>query len=922
MTLLPLVAIPLVGSLLPALCARVPGATPARVAALVTAIALAWLLHLGVGGAGLLVESVPWVPALGLSLSFRLDGFSFLFALLILGIGLLVVVYAAYYLGDDEPKARFHGFLLLFMGAMLGVVLSENLLLMVVFWELTGLASFLLIGFWRDKTQARQGARLALLVTGGGGLALLAGVLLLADVAGSAELSVVLAAGDTIRADPRYPLILVLVLGGAFSKSAQFPLHFWLPAAMAAPTPVSAYLHSATLVKAGIYLIGRLHPALSGTDLWLVLVGGAGAITLLTGSFIAMYRHDLKGLLAYSTISHLGLITLLFGLNRDLAAVAAVFHIVNHAVFKASLFMSAGIIDHETGSRDLRRLGGLARLMPQTAALAIVAAAAMAGVPLLNGFLSKEMFLAEAVELGRVGGLGYLPPVLATLASLFTVAYSARFVHDTFFGSGPHELDRVPHDPPPFMRVPVAVLVALCLVVGLAPGLTVQPLLDRAAGAVLQGPLPAYSLALWHGFSAPVLMSLLAFAGGGALYFLSRYRFRLHDYVPARFTGRALTERVVYEGVALLRRVLPRLENGSLQSYTLWLLLASLATGVVAFGGARLTGGIAPQPADAFDWAIASGLCVTAIATVAWHRQRLQALLAMAACGLFVALAFVRFSAPDLALTQLLVEAVTLPLLLLLLAFLPQEGARDGDAGRRLRDGLVAVASGGAVAALSWALLTRPFSSIAGYYLAAARPEGGGHNVVNVILVDFRGFDTLGEITVLAVAATAVLALLRGLDAGIPAGGWAGRGWAADRHPVLLKVMAAGVLPLGLLVAAYLFLRGHNAPGGGFIAGLVAAVALVLQSVALGRDAVAEARPGRGTALLGVGLLVAAATGLGSLAVGRPFLTSAYREYDWPLLGHFELASAMAFDLGVFLVVVGTVLAILPGVAAVPEARR
>jgi multicomponent K+:H+ antiporter subunit A len=691
---------------------------------------------------------------------------------------------------------------------------------------------------------------------------------------------------------------------------------------MAAPTPVSAYLHSATMVKAGIYLLGRLHPALSGTELWLVLVGGAGAITLILGSFIAMYRHDLKGLLAYSTISHLGLITLLFGLNRDLAAVAAVFHIINHAVFKASLFMSAGIIDHETGTRDMRRLGGLARHMPQTAVLAIVAAGAMAGVPLLNGFLSKEMFLAESLELGLHGVMAWLPPVLATFASVFTVAYSARFVHDVFFAPPPEPFDPPPHEPPLFMKLPVALLVGLCLAVGLAPAIIVQPLLDFAAGAVLQGPLPAYSLALWHGFNLPVVMSLVALVGGATLYAAARYGFQLHDYVPSRFNGRTLTERAVSVTVAALRKLLPLLENGSLQRYVLWLLLVALVAGIAGFVGTPLAGTSPVTPTDGFSAAIATGLVVSAFATALWHQRRLGALLALAVTGLFTALAFVRFSAPDLALTQLLVEAVSLPLLLMLLYFLPQEAPREAGRARQLRDAVIACLCGGGVAALSYALLTRPFSSIAGYYLANARSEGGGHNVVNVILVDFRGYDTLGEVTVLAIAAAAIAAILGGLRGAGPAQGWLGLGWAPDARPVLLKVVAAAVLPLGLLLAASLFLRGHNAPGGGFIAGLVAAIALVLQYVALGQD-VAAKQFRQGTAwLLGLGLLIATATGVGSLLVGHAFLTSAFAELTWPLVGHFELASAMAFDLGVFLVVVGTALTILASLAGVREEPR
>ncbi len=339
-----------------------------------------------------------WLPALGLRFSLRMDGFAWVLALIVTGIGFLVVLYARYYLSAADPMPRFFAFFLAFMASMLGVVLAGNLIQLVLFWELTSLFSFLLIGYWHHNPSAREGARMALIVTSAGGLALFAGVLLIGRIAGSYDLDRVLAAGDLIRADPLYLPALLLVVLGALTKSAQFPFHFWLPHAMAAPTPVSAYLHSAAMVKLGVILLMRLWPVLSGTDAWMFSVGLAGLVTFVLGAYAAMFQHDLKGLLAYSTISHLGLITVLLGLNSPLALVAAIFHLMNHATFKASLFMAAGAIDHETGTRDIRRLSGLVHSMPITATAAIVAAAAMAGVPLLNGFLSKEMFFAESLD--------------------------------------------------------------------------------------------------------------------------------------------------------------------------------------------------------------------------------------------------------------------------------------------------------------------------------------------------------------------------------------------------------------------------------------------------------------------------------------------------------------------------------------------
>ncbi len=360
---------------------------------------------------------------------------------------------------------------------------------------------------------------MALIVTGGGGLALLAGVLLIGRIVGSFDLDVVLASGALIRSSALYPWALLLVLAGIFTKSAQFPFHFWLPQAMAAPTPVSAYLHSATMVKAGVFLLARLHPALAGSELFFYVVSGIGALTLLIGAWNAIFQHDLKGLLAYSTISHLGLITLLFGLSTPMAVVAGVFHILNHATFKASLFMAAGIIDHETGTRDMRRLGGLRRLMPITSALAIVASLAMAGIPLLNGFLSKEMLFAEALATQGPDWMRSAISVAALLAGVLGVAYSLRFVHDTFFGKGPVDIDVVPHEPPRWMKVPVEVLVVICLAVGIAPALTIAPVLHTAAASILGASMPQYSLSVWHGFNLPLVMSAIGVVGGIALYF-------------------------------------------------------------------------------------------------------------------------------------------------------------------------------------------------------------------------------------------------------------------------------------------------------------------------------------------------------------------------------------------------------------------
>lgn len=423
-----------------------------------------------VSGDGPIRFEITWMPSLGMDLTLRMDGFAWIFALLVSAIGFLVVIYTRYYISPDDPVRRFYLFFLAFTGSMLGMVLSGNLVVLVIFWELTSIFSFLLIGYWHHNQAARDGARMAFTVTAIGGLALLASVLIIGQIVGSYDLDMVLASGDLIRSHDLYVPALLLVLLGALTKSAQFPFHFWLPNAMAAPTPVSAFLHSATMVKAGVFLMARLWPVLSGTPEWFVILGLAGMASLVLGAYLAMFQHDLKGLLAYSTISHLGLITFLLSLGSPLGAVAAIFHMLNHATFKASLFMAAGIIDHEAGTRDLRKLSGLFRFMPITGTLVMVASAAMAGVPLLNGFLSKEMFFAEAVETHADSWVDTIAPYAAVLGSALAVTYSIRLIHSIFLGAPPESFPREPHEPPFWMRFPVMLLVVACLVVGITTG--------------------------------------------------------------------------------------------------------------------------------------------------------------------------------------------------------------------------------------------------------------------------------------------------------------------------------------------------------------------------------------------------------------------------------------------------------------------
>jgi multicomponent K+:H+ antiporter subunit A len=905
-----------------------------------------------VAGGEVIAERIAWMPSLGIDLVLRIDGYAWMFGMLVTVIGALVVLYARYYLSADDPAARFYALLLGFMGAMLGVVLSGNLVQLVVFWELTSLFSFLLIGYWHHRKDARRGARMAFVVTATGGLSLLAGVLLLGHIVGSYELETVLRAGDQVRGHPLYGATVGLVLLGALTKSAQFPFHFWLPHAMAAPTPVSAYLHSATMVKAGVFLMARLWPVLAGTDTWFWVVGGAGLATLLLGAYAAMFQNDLKALLAYSTISHLGLVTLLLGLNSELAAVAAVFHMMNHATFKASLFMAVGIIDHETGTRDMRQLTGLYPSMPGTAKLAMVACAAMAGVPLLNGFLSKEMFFAETVFLDAGGWVRHVLPAAATLAGLFAVVYSLRFAHGVFFGPPPTDCPRKPHEPVRWMRIPIELLVLACLVVGVLPNLSVGPFLAAAAQPVVGGTLPDYSLAIWHGFNAPLVMSLVALVGGAVVYrlFAERFRQRALRGVPLleRTDGKQAFEAVLGGLSWTARRTVRRTSSRRLQVQLLWLLLVAGAAGLASALFVPLEWGdrerVPATPEFIVLWAVGAAAAVGAAWQAKYHR--LVALALLGVVGIVVSVTFAWFSAPDLALTQLAVEAVTTVLFLLGLRWLPARVVLDDPRlrirvwWRRRRDLLLAVAAGAGVAALSYALLTRVGAqSISPYFLAQALPGGGGTNVVNVMLVDFRAFDTLGEVTVLALVGLAVYALLRRFrppqesvelprqQRAVPAASGTDLlrpqelrasgdpGDPAQGYLLVPAVLVRLLLPVALVVAFHLFLRGHNLPGGGFVAGLVVAVAFLAQYMVSGTHWVEDHMNLHPPRWIAFGLVVALATGLGALVLGYPFLTTHTAHVTLPVLGELHLPTAALFDLGVFCVVVGSTLLMLTALA-------
>ena len=867
------------------------------------------------------LEHWQWLPQVGIDLSFRLDALSLIFALLISGIGTLIYIYAYYYLSPKNSLSKLYALLMLFMTAMLGISLSNNLIILLVFWELTSISSFLLVGYWSNYDAAQRGSRMALTITGMGGLAMLGGFVLLGQIAGTYQIDQLTSMATTIQNSHLFFPTLLLILLGAFTKSAQFPFHFWLPNAMAAPTPVSAYLHSATMVKAGIFLVARLLPIFVGSALFHNLVTTIGLVTLCMAAFFAIFKEDLKGLLAYSTISHLGLIMCLLGIGSPLAVAAAIFHIINHATFKAALFMIAGIIDHESGTRDLRKLSGLWQLLPFTATLTMITAASMAGVPLTNGFLSKEMFFTELLA-NLSGAYVVVAAIIATLAGLFAVAYSVRLVHGVFFDGdiGRNVPNKHAHEPTIGMRAPAIILATLCILVGLLPALLVENIVNSGTRASTQLPqFEGVHLAIWHGFNLPLLMSAIALLGGIIFYFIlakgSRIRKIDLDPMLGRLQGKLLFEDFLKNLLKISRKIKKKTETGSLQNYLLWILVFSIVMVATPLLGQKLSTGTrelthAPLVAIVL-WLLLFSACWMML----WfHHERIKAVLISGAVGLVVTMIFVTLSAPDLALTQITVDVVTTVLLLMSLSLLPQLTPYESSQTRRWRDAIIAIIGGLGIGWIAWLILTRDHNSISWFFVQQSLPLGGGSNIVNVILVDFRGFDTFGEITVLGIAAIGALCLMDGMRAhGTTM--TQGLTYRFNPSPLMFRMTASWVLPIALVVSLYIFLRGHNYPGGGFIAGLITSMALVIQYIALGQDQtehMLKAKSGRLYEVwIGLGLLIAGLTGVAAWFWGRPFLTSAHVYVESSIFDKFHFASAAAFDLGVYATVVGAAMLLI-----------
>jgi multicomponent Na+:H+ antiporter subunit A len=698
-----------------------------------------------------------------------------LFSLLITGIGSLVVLYSIYYLSRKEQLTHFYVYLLLFMGSMLGVVLSDNVFVLYTFWEFTSISSFLLIGFWFYRERSAYGAQKSMLVTVLGGLAMLGALILLSITAETNSIRMMIAnRSDIINSDLFTPIMILLLLG-AFTKSAQFPFHSWLPDAMEAPTPVSAYLHSATMVKAGLYLVARFSLIFSGSNLFFIIVSGIGLITLCMGSYMATRQTDLKGILAYSTISQLGMIMTMLGFGTGPAILAAIFHIFNHATFKGSLFMVAGIVDHETGTRDIRKLGGLYTLMPISGTLAVIGAFSMAGVPLpiFNGFLSKEMFLDSSLKLGQTTGIAETfaewIPVIAVVGSIFTFVYSMYLVFGTFFGKqNVEKLEKKPHEAPIGMLLSPIILGMLVVLIGLLPNLINEPILAPAAAAVT-GDLPHIHLAFWHGFFNPALyMSLIVVVIGALLAFTLRKWQPIYKWIPGKLSTDHLYQKMINGLLKYSMKSTDFYMTGSLRLYlSIILLFMVAATSVFMY----LTDGFVISfndlaPVTWPEVLVGIVMAAAAFATI-FMTQRIAAIIVIGVVGYGLSLLFVFFRAPDLALTQLIVETITVALFLLCFSHLPALKKPDKKPAEKLVDVIIAASAGAllTIVAIS-AHSSKSFHSIADYFIDKSYKLGGGHNIVNVILVDIRGLDTLFEITVLGLAALGIYAMIKYRDKG------------------------------------------------------------------------------------------------------------------------------------------------------------
>lgn len=733
------------------------------------------------------IYTFEWIPSFGINITTYLDGLSMIFALLITGVGSLVILYSIFYLSKKESLHHFYCYLLLFMGAMLGVVLSDNLMVLYAFWELTSVSSFLLIAFWHHRKASRAGARKAMTITVSGGVAMLAGFLMLYVASGTFSIREILANLDVVQASGYFVPAMCLVLLGAFTKSAQFPFHIWLPDAMEAPTPVSAYLHSATMVKAGIYLVARTTPIFGGHEVWFWAVSGVGLMTLFWGSFNAVRQFDLKALLAYSTISQLGLIMSLFGLGSAAlhfgytaesviytqATFAALFHLINHSTFKGALFMMVGIVDHEVGTRDIRRLGGLMALMPFTFTIAVIGSFSMAGLPPFNGFLSKEMFFAATLKITQLDifsldSFGLVFPIVAWIASIFTFIYCVIIVMRTFFGKlQPDRLEKPPHEAPIGMLIPPYILIALVIGIFIFPNVLGHYILSPAMASIYPT-FPSTEemtphIAAWHGYINSELIMTFGVVIVGIFLYKTLKKWRpMYQLIPPNYTLNGIYERVIGSGEHYSGTITNRYMNGNLTYYFIYIyvVFVGILAGYMIY-------------ADLFSWNPANDsviepyelilvfVMIAAAVAILFAKHRITTVLLNGVLGYSVAFFFVVFRAPDLALTQLVVESVTTALFLLSFKFLPELQPEKVSKAWKFTKATISIAVGATVTLIGLAVMNYDkFEPISAYFEDAYN-LAGGKNIVNTILGDFRAFDTMLEVVVLFIAGLGVYTLIK-----------------------------------------------------------------------------------------------------------------------------------------------------------------
>ncbi|MBB4929427.1 multicomponent Na+:H+ antiporter subunit A [Lipingzhangella halophila] len=854
-----------------------------------------------------------WIPSVDAVFRLRLDGLGLLFTMLVLGIGALIMAYCGRYFAPESSQSRFYTLMGIFAVAMLGLVLADDLLLLFVFWELTSICSFFLIGGAGDK--AVRPAMRALVLTAGGGLALLAAVALVSVHAGTTQLSVILSDLAWAQGSWVGPTVAVLVIIAAITKSAQVPFHFWLPGAMAASTPVSAYLHAAAMVKAGIYLLMRFTPAFHDLALWNALLVTAGLATAIYGALLAFRQNDLKTLAAYSTVSQLGYLVAIIGVGTYYALGAAALHTLAHALFKATLFMMVGVIDHQAGTRDLRDLGGLRSAMPVSAVVTGVAALSTAGVPPLLGFYSKEKIFAGFVDSGGPVWAGPVFGVLAVVAAVLTFGYSARFWFGVFGGPLSKRTD-VREASAAFLLSP-----AITGAAGAVLGLGVVTLAPYASQVVADTGFPGHpvEIHLVPGLTVDLGMSIVAIALGVALH-LGRARvYALLDRVRAPFTGDGVFDRLL-DGTV-------RAGHGAGDLTRTFSPAAHLPAAIVllgVLGGATFWWGMPVGPSQdgvtrPTDWLVVACVAVGVVAAAAVS-SRIAAVVLLGVVGALMGIWFLLLGAVDVALTQLVVEVLTVVVMVLVLRRLPLRFHRTGAARRGLAAAL-AIGAGVLVAAGTLALTNRrELSEVSAWLMANSYEETGGINVVNTILVDFRALDTLGEVTVVGLAALGIVALLdtTRLTGAPPSEFPLGTGPEenVEDNAIVARTVGRIMAPAIVLLSLYMLFRGHNDHGGGFIGALVAGAGLALAHVAAANPRRSPIRALPYVPIIAGGLMLALATGLLGYIDGG-FLRPLHLD-----IGSLHLSSAVVFDVGVYLIVVGAVIAALHRMSIAPLLER